>query len=242
MVPAGAPRDRRPTDTTMLVLSSITFLVFALRSRSPIGALESAIVSVAESLPPLLDPLWRIGHDAIAVWALVLLVTALLRRQFRLVASMGAAVAVVYIVGSVTGRLVNGEWPDLVLGPFKLHVGELYPALSFSIWVAVTSVASAYLSRPYRFFGRMLVTVGAISSVALGSNTPGSTVGRGRPRPARRVHHPPRARVAGRHSLVEQHPERARQHGRRRHSHRHHPTQRCGARARRPAPTAATSR
>lgn len=177
VVPAGAPRDRRPTDTTMLVLSTITFVVFALRSRTSTGVLENALIAVADSLPAFLDPVWRVVHDGLAVWVIVLLVTALLRRQWRLLASMAGAVVIAHTVGAVLGRILTGSWPDLLEGPFGIDPDTRYPALTLASLVSVTSVASVYLSRPYRLFGRLLVAGAAIAWVVLGSTTPGGTVG-----------------------------------------------------------------
>jgi glycosyltransferase 2 family protein len=177
VVPPGAPRHRRATDTTMLVLSSVVFLVFALRADDPPGALERAFSAVATNLPSFLDPLWRVGHDLVALWALFLVIAALFRRQWRLLASMAVAYAVVLGVGALTGRLINGVWPDLFEGPFSIHDDTLYPAVALATSVTVISVASAYVSRPYRSFGRTLLVIGALTWVTLESVTPSGAIG-----------------------------------------------------------------
>ncbi|MEN9645888.1 MAG: hypothetical protein RL238_2557 [Actinomycetota bacterium] len=177
VVPPGAPRHRRATDTTMLVLSSIVFLVFALRADDPPGVLERAFTAVASSLPSFLDPLWRVGHDLVAIWALFLLVIALFRRQWRLVASMAVAYALVLALGALTGRWINGVWPDLLQGPFRIHDDTLYPAVALATSVTLISVASAYVSRPYRSFGRTLIVLGALTWVTLESVTPSGAIG-----------------------------------------------------------------
>lgn len=177
VVPPGAPRHRRATDTTMLVLSAVVFVVFALRADDPPGALERAFSAIATSLPSFLDPVWRVGHDLVAVWALFLIVAALFRRQWRLLASMGVAYALVLGIGAVAGRVINGSWPELFEGPFSVHSGTAYPAVTLAASVTVISVASAYVSRPYRSFGRTLLAIGALTWVALESVTPSGAIG-----------------------------------------------------------------
>jgi uncharacterized membrane protein YbhN (UPF0104 family) len=177
VVPPGAPRHRRATDTTMLVLSSVVFLVFALRADDPPGALERAFSAVATNLPSFLDPLWRVGHDLVALWALFLVIAALFRRQWRLLASMAVAYALVLGIGALTGRLINGVWPELFEGPFSIHDDTLYPAVALATSVTVISVASAYVSRPYRSFGRTLLVIGALTWVTLESVTPSGAIG-----------------------------------------------------------------
>jgi len=177
VVPPGAPRHRRATDTTMLVFSAVVFIVFALRSDDPPGALERAFTAVATNLPSFLDPLWRVGHDMVAVWALFLIVAALFRRQWRLLASMAVAYGLVLGIGAVTGRLINGEWPELFEGPFSVHNGTVYPAVTLAASVTVISVASAYVSRPYRSFGRTLLFIASLTWVALESVTPSGAIG-----------------------------------------------------------------
>jgi len=157
VVPPGAPRHRRATDTTMLVLSSVVFVVFALRADDAPGLLERAFTAVATNLPGFLDPVWRVGHDLVALWALFLAVAALFRRQWRLVGSMAVAYGFVVGIGAVAGRWINGVWPDLFEGPFRVHSEMLYPAITLAASVTVISVASAYVSRPYRSFGRTLI-------------------------------------------------------------------------------------
>jgi uncharacterized protein (TIRG00374 family) len=176
-VPPDAPRDRRPTDVTMLVLTTIVLTVYAFRAGSPMSALEGAIADVIASIPGILDPLWFIAHDSLILWGLVVLVVACLRRQWRLVLSMLVAAVAVTFSGMVIGRLANGEWPQLLHRVFTVSEPVDYPAVGLAMWVALASVASAYLSRPFRFFGRWMVGIGSFSFFALGVAEPGATVG-----------------------------------------------------------------
>ena len=125
------------------------------------------------SLPGLLDPLWHIGHDALVVWGFVLVAVALLRRHWRLVASLATAAAAVTILGPVVGRLASGEWPPFAPSLFTVTQTVHYPSVALAFWVAIASVTSPHLSRPFRFFGRWLVGIAGLSAFALGMTAPG---------------------------------------------------------------------
>jgi uncharacterized protein (TIRG00374 family) len=176
-LPPQAPRGRRPTDITMLLLSALVFVVFALRADDHTNALGQAIITVVSALPAFLDPLWRIVHDLQVLWSLLLVVVAVFRRQWHLVLSTFVAVAMVLAVGTLTARWVNGEWPAFPAGLFDIRVAVAFPAVGIAVWVACASVASAFLTRPYRFFGRTLIFGAALASVAVRSTTPSDTVG-----------------------------------------------------------------
>jgi uncharacterized protein (TIRG00374 family) len=176
-LPPQAPRGRRPTDITMLILSASVFLLVALRADDPMGALEQAVTTVVTALPSFLDPLWRIVHDVQVLWSLLLVVVAIFRRQWHLVVATVIAVSLVLLVGLLVAKWVNGEWPAFPAGLFDIRVAMAFPALGIAVWVTCASVASTFLSRPYRFFGRTLIIGAAIASVSLRSTTPSDTVG-----------------------------------------------------------------
>ncbi len=176
-VPPDAPRDRRPTDITMLVLTTAVLTIYAFRAGSPMGPLERAVSDLLANLPGLLEPLWRIAHDVLVLWGLFLLGLAMVRRQWRLVGSMATAAVAVTVVSLVVGRLANGTWPPFLDHLFTIGRGVEYPAIGLAMWVALASVASAYLSRPYRFLGRWIVGVGGFAVFVLGVAEPGATLG-----------------------------------------------------------------
>lgn len=176
-VPAGAPRDRRPTDVTMLVATLIALILFAVRAGSPTGGFEASVVDLVDRLPTFLDPLWRIARDALLVWALVIIVITVLRRQWGLARDLVFVVAVAIAVAAVVGRLAKGSWPDLLDAITRTDRPADYPAAGLALAVSIASVASSHLSRPYRYFGRWLITGGGIASVAMGITSPGGAFG-----------------------------------------------------------------
>jgi glycosyltransferase 2 family protein len=175
--PAGAPRDRHPTDVILLVFASVLVAIFAFRAGTAPGDLEQSLIDLMASLPGLFDPLWNISHDALVVWGFLLIALALLRRQWKLVASLAMAAAAVIVLGPVIGRLSSGDWPPFEPSLFKVTQDVYYPSVALAFWVSVSSVTSPHLSRPFRFFGRWVVTGAGFSAFALGISAPGATVG-----------------------------------------------------------------
>lgn len=176
-VPAGAPRDRRPTDVTMLVVAVAALILFAVRARSETGGFEASVVDLVDRLPTFLDPLWRIIHDAFLVWALAIVVITVWRRQWGLARDLVFVVAVAIGVAAVVGRVVKGSWPDLVDALTRADGPVDYPAAGLALAVGIASVASSHLSRPYRYLGRWLIIGGGISAVAVGITSPGGAFG-----------------------------------------------------------------
>jgi uncharacterized protein (TIRG00374 family) len=176
-VPAGAARDRRPTDVTMLVATVVALTLFAIRAGSPTGGFEASVIELVDRLPTFLDPLWRVAHDALLVWAVVLVVITLLRRQWGLARDLVFAVALAFAVAAAVGRLAKGSWPDLFDAITGTDGPVDYPAAGLALAVSIASVASSHLSRPYRYFGRWLIVGGGISSVAIGITSPGGAFG-----------------------------------------------------------------
>jgi glycosyltransferase 2 family protein len=176
-VPAGAPRDRRPTDITMLIFTLLVLGVFATWASSPLSGFELALSQFVAALPGVLDPLWRIGHDALVVWAVAIGLIALVRHQWGLARDLGVAVVGVICASAVIGRIVDGSWPDLVDGLAGTDGPVVYPAVGLATWVAIVSVASSHLSRPYRYLGRWIVGLGGFATFALGVTTPSGSLG-----------------------------------------------------------------
>lgn len=81
------------------------------------------------------------------------------------------------VVALMVGRTVNDEWPKL-LGDLVRNDGPAsYPAAGLALWIAISSVASSHLSRPYRYLGRWIMWLGALGSLGLGVTTPSGSLG-----------------------------------------------------------------
>lgn len=161
----------------MLVLTSIVLALFAIRADSGTGGFEAAIRDVVDSLPTFLDPLFRIAHDVLLVWAALIVLLALVRRQWGLVRDLLAVAGVVCGAAALVGRAAVGSWPDLFDALIGTDGPVDFPALGLAMWVGLSSAASSHLSRPYRYLGRWIIALGAVAAIALGVTSPGGAIG-----------------------------------------------------------------
>lgn len=176
-LPDGAPRDRRPTDISMLVFTSVLVLVFAMRTNDGVGALESAITATLRALPGIFDPIWSILHDLLRLWAVVLIVVSLWRRRWGLLRDLALGWAVATGLAAVVGRVTNHRWPDVVDGLLRSDVVLDYPVVGLAVSVTVASIASTHLSRPYRYLSRWIIGLGCTSAAVLGITTVPGAIG-----------------------------------------------------------------
>ncbi len=176
-VPAGATRDRRPTDVVVLVTSLVVLALFATRVGEPLHGFEAALSELVNFLPAFLDPVWQIAYDALAVWAFCVTAVAVARRRWGLVRDLAITAVAVICFAALVGRWTNGAWPDVVDGLFGTEDLADYPAVGLALWIAIGSVASSHVSRPYRYLGRWIAIAGGSAAVALGVTTPSGSIG-----------------------------------------------------------------
>ena len=176
-VPPGAVRDRRPTDVTMLVVTTFLLVLFATRAGSPPRGFEQAVSEVLAQLPAFLDPVWRLMHDALIGWVLLLVVVAPLRRQWGLARDLVITAVSMPLIAAVIGRITNGSWPDVFDALIGTDGPVDYPAAGLALSVGLASLASSHLSRPSRYFGRWLITLAVFATMALGIVTPSGAIG-----------------------------------------------------------------
>src|SRR5262245_40772143 len=77
--PPGQPRSRRAADVVLLVLALIG-LGLLIAAYPPAG-FESSLESFLASFPGWLDPVWGILYDLVWLWAIVLLLAAVIARR-----------------------------------------------------------------------------------------------------------------------------------------------------------------
>ena len=176
-VPPGTVRDRRPTDVTMLVLSSLVLVLFATRAGSRPRGFEQAVAEVLAQLPAFLDPVWRLMHNALIGWVLLIVVVTPLRRQWGLFRDLVITGAAMPLIAAVIGRITNGSWPDVLDALVGVDGPVEFPAAGLALAVGLASLASSHLSRPSRYFGRWLIVLAVFASAALELVTPSGAIG-----------------------------------------------------------------
>ena len=170
-----AERVRRPTDYALLVIGGVLLGLSALASNATEDT-EAAASSFIASLPHLFDGLSAIAADLVVVWALVLVVIAATARGRRGLVRDQLIAGTLAALGAVLAhRLVEDSWPGL-----RELVGNgdpiTYPAGRLAIAVAMVVATAPHLSRPLRYAGRWMITLGTIGTVFTQEATVGGTI------------------------------------------------------------------
>ena len=162
------PRIRRLADGFSLLVAAALVGVSAQADAAPSVFLDNLTATVA-SLPSPLQNLLIASFAVGMLYAIALLLAALIRWRLAVFRDLLLAAAGALIVAMVIGRLVAGEWP--ALGSIGSLLGKdetVYPVTRLAVMSAVLLTAAPHLGRPYRRFGQLLVLIAAFAAVALG--------------------------------------------------------------------------
>ena len=169
---------RRPTDVLLVIASVLLLAGLALVAPGPTSA-DSTLQKVLEALPSVVNLLWGVSYTALALWALLLLGLPLAfrgRRRLTLDLLLAAAIALLgaVIAGSAAGTPADESLASLVGVPES----PVYVAVRLAVATAIIVTASPHLTRPLRYWGRVLVLLGAVAAVAFEAAWPiGSLAG-----------------------------------------------------------------
>ncbi len=167
---SDAPRARRPSDVFLLALSLIGTLLCLVPAPEP-TALDTAITGLVQELPGLAGGVWEVSYGLLILWPLVLLIAILVahgrKRLFRDML-LGLVVAAVCAAAFAAG-IGTDLWSGLSQGS-PAGASHDYLAVRLAAATALVATASPYLSRPLRRFGRWIIGVGALASLALGAS------------------------------------------------------------------------
>ena len=117
------------------------------RTARTTDGVEAALAEVVASLPTVVAPFAALPYDLLAVWAIVMVALALLRRHWRLALSLITAVPVAACVTLVLNDALGleGDARELALGAPQDGV-----PIQLVLSLAVASIAARELSRPFR--------------------------------------------------------------------------------------------
>jgi uncharacterized protein (TIRG00374 family) len=176
----GALLERRPTDAVLGGFGLATLLAVSWAADPP-GTLSNDITRLAEDSPEWVNSMWQIFFDFLPMWAAILIVFSIVRRHFVLAVSMVAAVVVGFFLSYASHRVALAEPVDLeeFIREFTRSEGPAgFPAVRLVAATAVLVVASSAVTRPFRFFGRIVLGLGFFAGLGLGAATvPGSIGG-----------------------------------------------------------------
>ncbi len=172
--PPGQPRARRATDLVLLVLT-LTGLVVAIVAYPPSG-FEVALQRFFQSIPDWLAPVWGFLSDLTWLFAIVLLVVALVRVRLVVVVQAVGALLFAAAIGVCAVRLAVGSWPEISDAVIGTAAAPRFPNVRLAEAAAVILAISPHLVRPWRKVARWVLVLGVIGAAIVGGGTPLGTV------------------------------------------------------------------
>ncbi len=136
-------------------------------------AIDRTVRDLVQELPGLLGWFWNICYDLLIVWALVLLILALVARgRKRLFLTELITGALALGLALLAGRVAGTDWATSLKALGASGSPAVYLAIRLAIATAIVVMASPHMSRPLRFIGRWVVTLGALAGIGLGVTLP----------------------------------------------------------------------
>src|SRR5262245_55594015 len=140
----GMRRFRRASDVVVLVPAGL--LLVGLIVAYPPSRLERSFASFLAAVPGWLDPVWGFAYDLLALWAIALIVIAVVTRRHVVALQVLGSVVGAGLLATVSFRLATGQWPslDVVL---RLEVdGRTFPVVRVALCAATIDRKSTRLN------------------------------------------------------------------------------------------------
>jgi uncharacterized membrane protein YbhN (UPF0104 family) len=168
---ADAPRERRPTDAGLALGGAVILALLALAAPGPTDV-DAKVAKAIASFPGVLAWLWETMYAAALLWALVLVLAALVTRHRRvlLLEQLGAVVLALG-VGGLLAVLEGSSWSQVWSSLATHDSATVYPAVRFTVVVAVVAVTAPHLARPHRRLGSTLAMLGGLAALMLAIDT-----------------------------------------------------------------------
>ena len=168
---ADAPRERRPTDVGVAVGGVVILALLALAAPGPTDV-DAKVAKAIASFPGLLSWFWETTYAAALLWVLVLMLAALVTRHRRvLLVEQLAAVVLALGVGGLLAVLEGSSWSQVWSSLATHDSATVYPAVRFTVVVAVVAVTAPHLARPHRRLGNALAMLGGLAALMLAIDT-----------------------------------------------------------------------
>ena len=155
----------------MLLVPTLLGIVLAVVAYPPSG-FESSLQAFLASVPEWLDPVWGFLADALWLWAIVLMLIALVRRRIFIVAQALAALVLAVVIGLAAARLAIGSWPEVASAVAGSADGPPFPNVRVALASAVVMTVAPHLVRPLRMLGRWILALGVIGAAVISGVTP----------------------------------------------------------------------
>jgi uncharacterized membrane protein YbhN (UPF0104 family) len=164
---ADAPRMRQPTDVLLLAAAIVALGLLTLAAPGPSGA-DRAFDTLLAWLEPVFGWLWSIAYALLAVWAVGVVLLALLSRgRRRLLVDQATASVIAFAAAVGVGALAGTDASATADALVSSGPPVIYLASRVAVLTAVLVTVSPHLARPWRYAGRVVVGLGAVAAVGL---------------------------------------------------------------------------
>lgn len=164
---ADAPRKRRPTDILLLVASVVMLGVLSLGAPGPTGG-DRALGTLLTWLEPVFGWLWNVIYAVLTLWAVGVVLLALLSRgRRRLLVDQVAAAGVAFGAAVAVGAVAGTDPSAIVRAFVSSGPPVVYIATRVAVITAIVVTASPHLARPWRYASRIVLGLGAVAAVGL---------------------------------------------------------------------------
>jgi uncharacterized membrane protein YbhN (UPF0104 family) len=165
------PYRRRVSDWIRLGIG-VTLVGVLIAHQDHESTLEIDLSQTIRSFPDALASPVRLLYGLGALWAVGLVVAALVARRHRLARDLLIAAAATWVLSRVVAALAGKPVFTDSLDVFR-HVEPtktVFPALRVALLVAVIAVAAPYLTRPVRRIGQVLVLLMFFAAMYIGAS------------------------------------------------------------------------
>lgn len=142
----------------------------------PPSGFEGSLQAFLAAVPSWLDPVWGFLADMVWLWAAVLVLIALARRRFGILAQALGSLVLAALAGLVVARLAIGSWPDVDAAVIGTASAPPFPGVRLALATAVVMAVAPHLVRPLWVLGRWILTLGVASTAIGGAVTPTGAV------------------------------------------------------------------
>jgi uncharacterized membrane protein YbhN (UPF0104 family) len=168
------PRFRRATDV-VLVVAALVGLGLLIAAYPP-SELEQSFSAFLASFPGWLIPVWAFLDDLLWLWAIVLVVTALIARRPAVALDGIGSVLVAAALALLSARLATGGWPDLGTAITGGAGAPAFPDVRVAEAVAVIVTVAPHLVARLRRFGHWILVLGGAGALVAGGASPSGTL------------------------------------------------------------------
>jgi uncharacterized membrane protein YbhN (UPF0104 family) len=172
--PRGQPRARRATDVLLLLLGIVGLIL--LTSAYPPSGFEGSFQEFLQNRPGWLDPVWEFLYDLLWLWAMLLLLTAVVRRRWVVALQAIGAFVLVAVIAWICSRAAIGHWPGLGSALEGASGSPDFPAMRVAETAAVILVVAPHLVRSLRTTGRWILLLGVVGGILTDPATPGGNL------------------------------------------------------------------